>query len=119
MERRLNAGGSTEAPEGSLIAEELPENEDFVSGLPCELIVDEEVLETMGREYIKRLMLNLFEKLKNKYAGTNELKLMLNQCDEKGCAILHYIAALNYHELVQILHDYEANLSLKTTNQEN
>jgi len=75
LERRLNGGGSAEAPEAS--TEEVPENEE-ISGLPSELIVDEVVLETMGREYIKRLMLNLFEKLKNKYAGINELKTMLN-----------------------------------------
>ncbi len=42
--------------------------------MQSELIQDEDVLETMGREYIKRLMLNLFERLKVKYQGTEELK---------------------------------------------
>lgn len=73
----------------------------------------------MGREYIKRLMQSLFEKLKDKCQGTaadadEQLPGKLNSYDDYGCALIHYISALNYHELVQILHDYGANLSLKT-----
>ena len=70
----------------------------------------------MGREYIKRLMQNLFEKLIVKFQGTTEEQVqgLLNSYDEYGCALIHYIAALNYHELVHILNYYGANLSLKT-----
>jgi len=73
----------------------------------------------MSREYIKRLMSTLFEKLKLKYSGNSELKILINTLDESGCGLLHYIAALNYHELIQIMHDYSANLSLKTATKKN
>jgi ankyrin repeat protein len=75
----------------------------------------------MGREYIKRLMQSLFEKLKEKFQGTagEQLQGLLNSFDEYGCALIHYIAALNYHELVHILYEYGANLSLKTATQRN
>jgi hypothetical protein len=84
------------------------------SCLPNGLIQNEEVLETMSREYIKRLMLNLFEKLKQKSQGIDELKTLIDSIDDRGCALLHYVAALNYQELVEVIHDYGGNLSLKT-----
>jgi ankyrin repeat protein len=63
----------------------------------------------------------LFEKLKEKCQGNADEPLpgLLNSYDEYGCALIHYIAALNYHELVHILNEYGANLSLKTGTKRN
>lgn len=38
----------------------------------------------------------------------------MNSLDEHGCSLLHYVAALDYHEIVNLLHEYGADLSLKT-----
>ena len=32
-----------------------------------------------------------------------------------GATLIHYFAALNYHEMIQVLSHYGANLSLKTS----
>lgn len=74
LERRLNCNGTTVTEEGGVINENESNEEGGAPCLQSELIQNEDVLETMGREYIKRLMLNLFERLKVKYQGTEELK---------------------------------------------
>jgi uncharacterized protein YpbB len=77
------------------------------------LFQNEEVLETISREYISRLLQTILERLKAKNTHEEFLNL-LNSIDLSGCSILHYVAALNYHELVSIFYQFGANLSLKT-----
>ena len=40
----------------------------------------------------------------------------MNLVDEKGASLLHYITALNYYELIPILHEYGANVNIKSSN---
>lgn len=64
----------------------------------------------MSREYIKRVMVSLFEKLHHK--NPESLKQDLNSKDDKGCALIHYICALNYHDLIPLMHEYGADINL-------
>lgn len=43
---------------------------------------------------------------------------LVNSLDNSGCSLLHYVAALNYHELVPIFYHFGANLSLKTVDED-
>lgn len=65
----------------------------------------------MNREYIKRVMSTILEKFKINQSDTSSI---VNSLDDHGCSLLHYVAALNYHEIVNLLHEYGADLSLKT-----
>jgi ankyrin repeat protein len=66
----------------------------------------------MSREYIKRLLKTILEKLKSKFS--EQMLELVDSFDENGCALVHYVTALNYHELIPILNEYGANMSLKT-----
>jgi len=54
-------------------------------------------------------MRTLLDKLFNK--NPEELKHELNYKDERGLALIHYVCALNYHELIPILHEYGADIN--------
>ena len=58
----------------------------------------------------------LFKKLKEKF-GVEETAKLINEKDSSGCALIHYIAALNYYELIEVLKSYGAELDIKTTNE--
>jgi hypothetical protein len=64
--------------------------------------MDEEVLETIGREYIKRVMNTIFARIKET-EGEKPLHEIVNDFDEYGCSLVHYMAAINYHEIIALL----------------
>jgi hypothetical protein len=45
----------------------------------------------------------------------DEVIKLLNATDSEGAALVHYVAALNYHEVIPIIHSFGGNLSVKTS----
>jgi hypothetical protein len=64
--------------------------------------LENEVLETLNREFLKRVMTKVLQRLKDEVPLEERLKL-INAVDENGATLLHYVTALNYYELIQLL----------------
>ena len=77
--------------------------------------MDQEVLETLNREFIKRVLTKILEKIKEEITNEEATKL-INEIDEYGASLLHYVTAINYYELIPILHEAGADLNIKTSN---
>lgn len=75
-----------------------------------------EQLELLTHVHFVQIARKLFAKLKEKF-GVARTARMLNEKDSQGCALVHYIAALNYYELIELLKDYGAALNIKTDNE--
>ena len=75
-----------------------------------------EQLELLTHVHFVQIARKLFNKLKGKF-GAKRTALMLNEKDSQGCALIHYIAALNYYEMIELLKDYGAALDIKTDNE--
>ena len=74
--------------------------------------LDNDVLETMNREFFKRVFTKLFNRMKDEL--NNEVKIkLINEIDQYGGCLLHYIAALDYYELIPLLHESGADLNIK------
>ena len=44
-----------------------------------------------------------------------EKKSLINSVDSNGATLLHYVTALNYYELIPLLHENGADINIKTT----
>jgi len=95
MERRLLGSADTTMHNERTACESAP-------ALDQDLIQDEQVLETISREYIKRILETLLSKLQAAF-GKEECIRQLNAVDSQGAALAHYLAALNYHEVFPVM----------------
>jgi hypothetical protein len=75
-----------------------------------------EQLELLTHAHFMQIARKLFNKLREKF-GAKRTALMLNEKDSQGCALIHYIAALNYYEMIELLRSYGAALDIKTDNE--
>jgi ankyrin repeat protein len=39
---------------------------------------------------------------------------LLNEYDPNGATLIHYITAMNYHEMITLLHEYGADINILT-----
>jgi ankyrin repeat protein len=75
----------------------------------------DEVLETLNREFIKRVMTKMLTRMKDELNSEERMRLV-NDLDEYGGSLLHYVTALDYYEMIPLLHEYGADLNIKSSN---
>jgi hypothetical protein len=75
--------------------------------------LDTKILEKINRNYFIRVTRMLLSKMKQIY-GRERTTTKLDQIDEQGFGLIHYVVCLDYHELIADLHSLGANLSLPT-----
>lgn len=75
--------------------------------------LNDDMLETLNREFVKRVLVKILERMKNEMSES-ERKNLLNQFDPNGATLLHYVTALNYYELIPVLHEYGADINIKS-----
>ena len=71
------------------------------------------MLETLNREFIKRVLQKIVDRM-NKEMTLQEKKSLINSIDSNGATLLHYVTALNYYELIPLLHENGADINMKT-----
>lgn len=71
-------------------------------------------LENLGRQSFIMIVTRLFSLLKEKFP--QQYSDYINELDEHGVALLHYFAALDYSELIQVFKEFGADLNIKTEN---
>lgn len=76
-------------------------------------MLDNEVLETLNREFISRILLKILARLKKEVPEKERITL-LNSLDQNGVSLLHYLIALNYFELIKPLCEMGVDINLKT-----
>ncbi len=70
-------------------------------------------LELLGRAAFEKLVHGLFKRLRQRL-GAEETVRIINEQDEHGCALLHYVTALDYYELIEVFAHYGAALDVMT-----
>lgn len=73
------------------------------------------MLETLNKEFIKRVLEKILAKLKSEKTEAERLAL-INTLDEKGASLLHYVTALNYYDLISLLVEFGADINVKCVN---
>lgn len=53
--------------------------------------------------------------MKSEMSPINVTKI-LNEQDEQGATLIHYVTALDYHELITLLHEHGCDINVKTKN---
>lgn len=76
--------------------------------------LDTNMLETLNKEFIIRVMTKTLQRMKVEIQEEERLQL-INQLDEYGGSLLHYVTALNYYELIQVLVENGANINIQSS----
>ena len=71
------------------------------------------MLETLNKEFIKRVLQKILNRLREKFSEIDR-KQLINDFDQDGNTILHYVTALNYYELIPLLYENGADLNVKS-----
>ena len=66
--------------------------------------IDDHILDTLGREFTLKILSRLLSKLRDKE--------IINELDNSGFGLIHYLTFLNYHEAIKLLGEFGANLNL-------
>lgn len=77
--------------------------------------LENDVLETLNRELFLRVMQKALT-LMNEWMSKEEIAQILNEVDESGATLIHYVTALDYHELINILYANGCDINAKITN---
>lgn len=72
------------------------------------------MLETLNKEFIKRVLQKILNRLREKFSEIDR-KQLINDFDQDGNTILHYVTALNYYELIPLLYENGADLNVKSS----
>ena len=51
--------------------------------------------------------------LKQRCTDEEEFRILINELDDSGVSLIHYVAALDYSDMVGFLHEMGANLNIK------
>ena len=71
-----------------------------------------EGLESVSRRGFQRVFRKAFARLKHQ--APVSWQEVINERNAHGCSLLHYVAALDYFELIELFHEFGADLNIKT-----
>eukprot|EP00347_Sterkiella_histriomuscorum_P020850 403336227 len=74
---------------------------------------DNEMLETLNQEFTIRVIEKFLIKMKAELPDEERIRL-LNEHDQYGGTLIHYITGLNYYKLIPILHEFGADINMRT-----
>jgi ankyrin repeat protein len=63
----------------------------------------------MNREFLKRVMTKILNRMKSELPNDERFQL-INESDQYGGSLIHYVTALDYSELIVLLYEHGANL---------
>jgi len=75
------------------------------------------MLDVVCKEFTYRVMVKLIESLAEKF-DSQETVSYLNEYDEHGMALIHYLAQVNYHEAIKFIIEHGANVNLRSYNEQ-
>lgn len=72
------------------------------------------MLETLNKEFAIRVIDKLLKRMKAEM--TDEVRIrLLNEYDQYGGTLIHYITGLNYYELIPLLHANGVDINIRTS----
>ena len=76
--------------------------------------INQNMLETISREYIQKILEQILQKLSAKYDQKYVIEC-INQIDKDGYALIHYFTLLEYNQAIQILIQHGADVNIRST----
>ena len=70
------------------------------------------VLDLVGREYTVKILDKILIKMKASFSKAERIQI-INEVDENGYALVHYLTHVNYFEAVKLLADFGADINLQ------
>ena len=66
--------------------------------------VDDHILETLNREFTANILSRLLKQVRD--------KSIINELDQNGFALIHYLTFVNFHECIKLMAENGADLNL-------